>query len=79
MNLDAFLQRGLTAQRVVNELLSEDQQARELLPDGSYRVRCSNCGTSVSNPLPVAVIVRAWVECADCLQRRLTEEAEATP
>lgn len=66
-----FLARGRAAQAAVDTLLSDTQQAAERLADGTYRVRCMNCGKSVSNPLPVAVIVRAWVECPECIERRL--------
>lgn len=33
----------------------------------SHHVHCSRCGAAVSNPLPVEVIVRAWVECPECV------------
>jgi hypothetical protein len=69
-DLDAFLRRGLAAQRAVDEVLSKAQQARELLPDDTFRVRCYSCGKSVSNPLPVPVIVRAQVECPECMVER---------
>jgi hypothetical protein len=68
--LNEFMMRAVAAQAVVDEVLSIEQQARECESDGTYRVRCSICGNSVSNPLPIAVIVRAWVECADCLATR---------
>jgi len=63
------LARLLDAQAAVDLVLSRDQQERERQADGSFRVRCCRCGTSVSNPLPVAVIVRAWVECPECAAR----------
>jgi endogenous inhibitor of DNA gyrase (YacG/DUF329 family) len=56
------------AQDAVDEVLSPAQQAAERMADGTYRVRCMTCGKSVSNPLPIAVIVRAWVECPECLE-----------
>lgn len=36
-------------------------------------IRCSNCGKIVSTPVPKNTVVRAWVECPECL-----EEAEKT-
>ena len=63
-------------QAVVDTLLSSERQAEERMADGSYRVRCMTCGKSVSNPLPVAVIVRVWVECPECIERRLTDPNE---
>lgn len=61
--------RAVDAQRVVDGVLSQEQQARELQTDGTYRVRCSTCGKSVSSPLPVPVIVRAWVACPECIKK----------
>lgn len=62
-----FIQRALNAQEAVDAVLSRERQASELQADNTYRVRCSECGTSVSNPLPVPVIVRAHVLCPECL------------
>lgn len=70
MDLDALLRRGLAAQRAVDAVLSAETQAAELQGDDTYRVRCSQCGRSVSSPLPVAVVVRAWVECPECVAQR---------
>jgi hypothetical protein len=66
----AVLRRLVNAQLAVDEVLSKEAQARELLPDDSYRVRCYSCGKSVSNPLPLPVIVRAQVECPECMMDR---------
>lgn len=62
-------ERTIRAQREIDSILSRAQQTTELASDGSYRVRCSSCGRSVSNPLPVAVIIRASVTCPECLER----------
>jgi hypothetical protein len=70
MDIDTFLRRGLAAQRAVDEVLSPDAQARDLMPDDTYRVRCMTCGKSVSNPLPIPVVVRASVECPECIEKR---------
>lgn len=32
-------------------------------------VRCSRCGKRVSNEVPDDLIVRAWVECPECVER----------
>ena len=69
-DIAAWLLRGLAAQRAVDAILSPEQQIAERMPDDTYRVRCSRCGKSVSSPLPVAVIVRAWVECPECLEQQ---------
>jgi DNA-directed RNA polymerase subunit RPC12/RpoP len=41
----------------------------ERMPDGTYRVRCMQCGKSVSSPLAEPVTVRAWVICPECIQQ----------
>ena len=53
-------------------IMPRDQWDRERMVDGTFRVRCSNCGKSVSSPLVEPVIVRAWVQCPECIaaQRR---------
>jgi hypothetical protein len=38
------------------------------MEDGTYRVRCMQCGKSVSSPLTAPVTVRAWVICPECIQ-----------
>jgi hypothetical protein len=63
-----FLRRGLAAQRAIDAILSPAQQAAEVQADDTYRVRCQRCGKSVSNPLPVPVMVRASVTCPECLE-----------
>jgi hypothetical protein len=68
-DLRDFVERARAAQAAVDAVLTRDQQARERQADHTYRVRCTQCGKSVSNPLPVAVIVRAWVICPECLGR----------
>ena len=68
--LREFVRRGQAAQAAVDAVLTPEQQTKERMADGTYRVRCSACGKSVSNPLPVAVIIRAWVECPECVEGR---------
>jgi RNA polymerase-binding transcription factor DksA len=67
----SLIARAKAAQAAVDALLSDTQQATEQMADGTYRVRCMTCGKSVSNPLLVAVIIRAWVECPECIERRV--------
>lgn len=38
-------------------------------PGADRRVHCSRCGKPVSNDLGVVPIVRAWVECPECVER----------
>jgi RNA polymerase-binding transcription factor DksA len=59
-----------TTQAAIDTVLTPEQQARERMPDGTYRVCCSRCGKSVSSPLPLPVIVRAWVECPECIESK---------
>lgn len=37
--------------------------------DYTERVLCMNCGKSVSSPVPVGTVVRAWVQCPECLEK----------
>jgi len=32
------------------------------------RIRCNQCGAIVSTEVPDDTVVRAWVECADCVK-----------
>lgn len=49
-------------------MIPKEQWERERQSDGTFRVRCSSCGKSVSSPLVEPVIVRAWVQCPECLE-----------
>lgn len=42
---------------------------RERQSDGTFRVLCSVCGKSVSSPVLQPIIVRAWVQCPECLEK----------
>ena len=53
---------------VKEKFLTKEQAERERQADGTFRVRCSRCGKSVSSPLSEPVIVRAWVECPECME-----------
>lgn len=34
------------------------------------RIGCMNCGKSVSSEVPEGTIVRAWVECPECIEKK---------
>ena len=47
----------------------------EIVVAATQRLRCWNCGKPVSSPI-VAIgelIVRAWIECPECLETREPE------
>jgi len=46
-----------------------EHMIEELLPY-MERILCAQCGKSVSTPVPKRTIVRAWVECPECINRR---------
>lgn len=33
------------------------------------RLRCNKCGKDVSTPVPDDTIVRAWIECPECIEK----------
>lgn len=33
-------------------------------------VRCSGCGKQVSTPVPRGTVIRAWIECPECIESR---------
>ena len=41
-----------------------------------FFVHCSRCGKAVSNDLPYEGIVRAYVECPECLGKEDPEKVE---
>lgn len=34
------------------------------------RIKCSRCGKSVSTPVPLNTVVRAWIECPECIEKK---------
>ena len=36
-------------------------------------IRCSRCFKRVSSPIPTGIVVRAWVECPECIQHQECE------
>ena len=57
----------LEAEGLVKEI-SENQWIRKGGEKGIFAVRCSRCGKVVSNKISEELVIRAWVECAECLQ-----------
>jgi hypothetical protein len=51
-----------------NPNVSSEQWEQERQTDGTFRVRCSRCGKSVSSALTAPVVIRAWVECPECIE-----------
>ncbi len=33
----------------------------------SERIHCSRCGKIVSTPIPKYTVIRAWIECPECI------------
>lgn len=44
--------------------------------DGTGAVQCSRCGKYVSSPVPLGVVVRAWVECPECIEKQPAVEKQ---
>lgn len=40
------------------------------------RIHCSRCGKSVSNEIPNDTIIRAWIECPECIEGKAKEQKE---
>ena len=40
------------------------------LAEVEERVLCMNCGKSVSSPVPKGTVIRAWVECPECIEKK---------
>jgi hypothetical protein len=32
------------------------------------RLRCNRCGKELSTPIPEDTVVRAWIECPECIE-----------
>ena len=45
------------------------------MSDEPERIRCSNCGKSVSTSIPkgVIIVIRAWIQCAECIEEEEKE------
>jgi hypothetical protein len=37
------------------------------------QIHCSNCGQAVSSKVPKGTVVRAWIECEDCVKKEKDE------
>lgn len=40
------------------------------------RITCSACGKSVSTPVPAGTLVRAWVQCPECVEAEEVSEEQ---
>jgi hypothetical protein len=40
------------------------------------RIWCYSCGKSVSSPVPPDTVIRAWVECPECIERTVAPQQE---
>ena len=38
------------------------------------QLRCNRCGGVVSSAVPETTVVRAWIECPECIARETTED-----
>jgi len=34
------------------------------------RIRCNDCGKSVSTEVPDGTIIRAWISCPECIEKK---------
>ena len=41
----------------------------------TFYVKCSRCGKPVSNPLPIEVFVKAFIECSECVEKEKLENS----
>ena len=39
------------------------------------QIQCSNCGEVVSTPVPTNTVIRAWVECPECIEKKDKEKS----
>jgi len=64
------LQEGITAglERAIEVADYRDTLAP--VAPANERIWCRNCGKSVSSPVPKDTIVRAYVECPECIEKR---------
>ena len=46
---------------------------KENLQEINY-LHCSECGKQVSSSFPRDVVVRAWIECPECLEKRESKQ-----
>ena len=45
-----------------------------ILQEEMIRLNCNGCGKYVSTPVPADTIIRAWIECPECVERQEEEE-----
>lgn len=53
--------------RILNNAMQAAKEALESEPAGMQQLRCNRCAKTVSTLVPNGTIIRAWVECPECL------------
>lgn len=53
----------------------DSMQKPILSPSATERIWCMECGKSVSSEVPKGTVVRAWVECPECIERKANANA----
>ena len=48
----------------------------QIEPSTQMRIHCNECGKVVSTDVPKETIIRAWVECPECTEKRLPDPEE---
>ena len=38
------------------------------------KIRCNRCGKIVSTEVPDGTVIRAWIECPECIEKEPNEE-----
>ena len=46
-------------------------------PIGWMQLRCNRCGKPVSTLVPTETIVRAWIECPECIAKGPNDKGQA--
>ena len=41
----------------------------DLFPSLEGSIHCSKCGSCVSSPVPKDTVIRAWIECPECIEK----------
>ena len=49
------------------------------MSEETERIRCSNCGKSVSTPVQKGTVIIAYIQCPECIELEEREEAEEQP
>lgn len=68
---------GGTLDQVLIALLEHQASALQVPYPAQERIWCMHCGKSVSSPVPAGTVVRAWVECPECIEKKPTPPASS--